>query len=181
MTGPRSAGRAKGAPAGNVLARFLLILLGGAAFQPLRAQESGIVVGAAAPAVKVNDLNGRPVDLGRYIGKKPVFLEFWATWCEQCEELLPDVREAQSRYGDKVEFIGINVTVNQTPERVREYLEVQRPGFRALYDDQGASIRAYEVPATSYVVIVDQAGKVAYTGIGGKQDFEKVLRKIVQE
>jgi thiol-disulfide isomerase/thioredoxin len=162
--------------------RVAALFLGASAFGlgPMRAQESGVTVGTAAPAVVVNDLDGRPVDLGRYLGKKPLFLEFWATWCEQCEELLPELRAAQSRYGDKVEFFGINVTVNQTPERVRQYLDARQPGFRVLYDDEGASIRAYEVPATSYVVIVDRAGKVAYTGVGGAQDFEPVLRKITQ-
>jgi thiol-disulfide isomerase/thioredoxin len=162
---------------------MIALLLAGSAFglTPLAAQESGVSVGTAAPAVVVNDLNGRPVDLGGYLGKKPLFLEFWATWCEQCEELLPELRAALSRYGDEVEFFGINVTVNQTPDRVREYLESRKPGFQVLYDDQGASIRAYEVPATSYVVIVDRAGKVAYTGVGGSQDFETVLRKVATE
>lgn len=148
---------------------------------PLHSQEAGVSVGMAAPAVVVNDLNGRPVNLGRYLGKKPIFLEFWATWCEQCEALLPELRAAQARYGGEVEFFGINVTVNQTPERVREYLESRQPGFTVLYDDQGASIRAFDVPATSYVVIVDRAGKVAYTGIGGSQDFEAVLRKVASK
>jgi len=147
----------------------------------LAAQESGIAVGAKAPAVKVNDLDGKPVDLGRYIGKQPVLLEFWATWCELCEELLPRVRAAQAAYGSKVEFIGVNVTVNQSPERVRKYLEKHKPGFRTLYDDQGTSIRAYQVPTTSYVVIVDRAGKVAYTGTGGTQDLEKTLRAVTQD
>jgi thiol-disulfide isomerase/thioredoxin len=147
----------------------------------LAAQESGIAVGARAPAVVVHDLDGKPVDLSQYIGKKPVFLEFWATWCTNCEELLPRVRTAQATYGSKVEFIGVNVTVNQTPERVRRYLETHRPPYRTLYDDQGTSTRAYQVPATSYVVIVDRAGKVAYTGIGGTQEFDGVLRRVTQD
>jgi thiol-disulfide isomerase/thioredoxin len=159
----------------------LVLAAAGLVFIPLRAQESGVDVGTTAPAVVVNDLNGRPVDLGQYLGKRPLFLEFWATWCEQCEDLLPKLRAASSRYRDKVEFFGINVTVNQTPERVREYLESRQPGFRVLYDDQGASIRAFEVPATSYVVVVDRAGKVAYTGVGGAQDFEAALRKVATE
>lgn len=147
----------------------------------LAAQESGIAVGARAPAVVVHDLDGKPVDLSQYIGKKPVFLEFWATWCTNCEELLPRVRTAQAAYGSKVEFIGVNVTVNQTPTRVRRYLETHRPPYRTLYDDQGTSTRAYQVPATSYVVIVDRAGKVAYTGSGGAQKFEGVLRRVTQD
>ncbi len=162
------------------LTLMLALMSLAAGLQPLGAQESGIAVGARAPAVKVNDLEGKPVDLGQYIGKRPVFLEFWATWCDLCEELLPELRAAQAAYGSKVEFFGVNVTVNQSVEKVRKYLQAHNPGFRTLYDDEGVSIRAYQVPATSYVVIVDRAGKVAYTGSGGSQDFDAVLRKVTQ-
>ena len=155
-----------------------LLLAFPAAPLSLAGQESGIDVGARAPAVRVNDLDGKPVDLGQYIGKKPVFLEFWATWCELCEELLPRVRAAQAAYGADVEFIGVNVTVNQSRERVRRYVETHKPPFRTLYDDEGASTRAYQVPATSYVVVVDRSGKVAYTGSGGSQDLDGVLSRV---
>lgn len=147
---------------------------------PLQAQESGIPVGTKAPVVTVRDLDGKPVDLGQYIGKKPVLLEFWATWCELCEELLPRVRAARAAYGDQVEFFGVNVTVNQSRDRVRRYLEKHQPPFRTLYDEEGTSTRAYEAPATSYVVIVDRSGKIAYTGSGGTQEFDGVLRRITQ-
>jgi thiol-disulfide isomerase/thioredoxin len=157
-----------------------LFIAAGIGTLPLRAQESGISVGARAPAVTVSDLDGKSVDLGQYIGKKPIFLEFWATWCELCEELLPRVRAAKATYGDRVEFIGVNVTVNQTRERVRRYLEKHQPPFKTLYDEEGTSTRAYQAPATSYVVIVDRSGKVAYTGSGGTQDFESVLNRITQ-
>jgi hypothetical protein len=50
--------------------------------------------------------------------------------------------------------------------------------FRTLYDGEGVSTRAYAAPATSYVVIVDRSGKVAYTGTGGDQDFMGALRQV---
>jgi thiol-disulfide isomerase/thioredoxin len=158
-----------------------LLLAGLALAGPLAAQESGIPVGSKAPVVTVPDLDGKAVDLGRYIGTKPLFLEFWATWCELCEELLPQVRAAQATYGSEVEFLGINVTVNQSRDRVRRYLDQHKPPFRTLYDAEGVSIRAYQVPATSYVVIVDRGGKVAYTGSGGTQNFEPVLRRVTDK
>jgi thiol-disulfide isomerase/thioredoxin len=145
---------------------------------PLAGQESGIPVGSKAPSVSIHDLDGKPVDLGQYLGRKPVLLEFWATWCELCMELLPRVKAAHQEFGDRVEFLGVNVTVNQTPERVRRYLETNHPPFRTLYDDQGTSIRAYQVPATSYVVVVDAGGKVVYTGTGGAQDIAAILRGV---
>jgi thiol-disulfide isomerase/thioredoxin len=148
---------------------------------PLAAQESGIAVGSPAPAVTVPDLDGNPVDLGQYIGRKPLFLEFWATWCEWCEELLPSIRAARAAYGSEVEFLGVNVTVNQSRERVRRYVEQHKPPFRTLYDEEGISTRAYQAPATSYVVIVDRGGKVVYTGTGGAQDFDPVLRRVAAQ
>jgi thiol-disulfide isomerase/thioredoxin len=138
--------------------------------------ESGLRVGAAAPVVTVNDLDGRPVNFGQWIGKKPVLVEFWATWCSNCEELLPRLREAMKAVGNRMEFLAVNVTVNQTPERVRRYLQEHDVPFRILYDDKGTSIRAFQAPATSYVVIVDAKGRVVYTGVGGDQRFEPALR-----
>ena len=126
----------------------------------------------------MHDLDGRGVDLGRYVGVRPVFLEFWATWCELCAQLMPTVEAAHARYGSQVEFIGVNVSVNQSPARVRRYLAEHKPPFRTLYDDQGISTRAYRVPTTSYVVIIDRSGRVAYTGSGGDQQFDGVLRKV---
>jgi thiol-disulfide isomerase/thioredoxin len=145
------------------------------------AQESGIAVGSRAPAVVIKDLDGKSVDLGQYIGRRPVLLEFWATWCEVCKALLPRVRAAHAEFGDSVEFFGVNVTVNQTPERVRKYLDSEHPPYRTLYDDQGAATRAYEAPATSFIVIIDRAGKVAYTGTGATQDLAAALRTVTAE
>ena len=140
--------------------------------------ESGIKLGSKAPVVSVNDLDGKPVDLGQWLGKKPVLLEFWATWCENCEALLPRFQAAYKLYGDKVEFIGVNVTVNQTPERVRRYMSQHDVPLRVLYDDKGVSTRAYQAPATSFVVIVDSSGTVTYTGVGPDQEFEPALRRV---
>jgi thiol-disulfide isomerase/thioredoxin len=156
---------------------LFMVLLGA---QRLAGQDAAPGVGDRAPRVAVHDLDGKPVDLGQYIGVKPVFLEFWATWCESCRELQPRVRAAQEVYGSKVEFIGINVAVNQSPDGVRQYVEAHEPGFHTLYDDEGNSTRAYQVPATSYVVIADRSGKIVYIGIGGTQSFGRVLRQVSQ-
>lgn len=155
----------------------LLVLLA-LPLSAVAAQETGIAVGSKAPVLSVNDLDGKPVNLGQWIGKKPVLLEFWATWCENCEALLPRFVAARKDLGDKVEFIGINVTVNQSPARVRRYMEQHQIPFRVLYDESGASTRAYEAQATSFVVIIDAAGIVRYTGIGAEQKFESALTSV---
>jgi thiol-disulfide isomerase/thioredoxin len=126
----------------------------------------------------VKDLDGKAVNLGDYLGRQPVLLEFWATWCEVCEGLLPTVQAAHRAYGDRVAFFGVNVTVNQTPERVRKYVDTRHPPFRTLYDAEGEAVRAYAAPTTSYIVIVDRTGKVSYTGTGASQDLAAALHAV---
>ncbi len=159
----------------------LLVLLGLGVVQPAAAQfEAGIPVGTKAPAVTINDLDGKPVNLGAVLGKKPVLIEFWATWCSLCKALLPQLEAIRKTYGDKVELIGVNVTVNDSKSRVGRYLDEHKPPFRVLYDEKGVGARAFDVPGTSYVVVVDRSGKVVYTGSGDKQDLVRAVRKAFQ-
>jgi len=146
--------------------------------RPAHAQlEAGIAVGSRAPAVTINDLEGNPVELGKLIGTKPVLLEFWATWCSICKALLPQLNAVHNAYGDRVAIVGINVTVNDSKARVRRYLEEHHPPFRVLYDEKGMGARAYDVPSTSFIVVLDRSGTVAYTGSGESQDLVAAVRK----
>lgn len=160
---------------------FLALMAIGFGSGGVAAQEfdSGIAVGAKAPVVAVRDLDGKPVDLGQYIGKKPVMLEFWATWCPLCRALYPQLDRVKQAYGDQVQMIGVNVTINDPRERVRRYVQVHRPPFLTLYDDQGVSMRAFDVPTTSFVVVIDAKGTVVYTGSGDDQDLVAAVGKAV--
>jgi thiol-disulfide isomerase/thioredoxin len=144
---------------------------------PLVAQDLGIEVGARAPAVTVHTLDGKPVDLGQYIGKTPMLIEFWATWCPNCRELMPTLLDVEKKYGKRVKFLALAVAINQSPERVRRSLAAHPLPHETLYDTDGKAAGAFDAPATSYVVVLDKTGKVVYTGLGGKQDLDAALKK----
>ena len=141
------------------------------------AQDVGLKVGSKAPAVTVETLDGAKVDLGSYFGKTPVVIEFWATWCPNCKDLEPAMRQARSRYGDRVRFVGVAVGVNQSTERVRRYADKYKVPFEVLYDRGGDAVEAYGVPATSYVIVVDAKGKIVYTGLGGDQNVDAAIKR----
>jgi thiol-disulfide isomerase/thioredoxin len=144
---------------------------------PALAQDLGIEVGAKAPVVTVQALDGKQVDLGSYIGKTPMLIEFWATWCPNCKELMPTLLDAEKKYGKKVKFVAIAVAINQSPERVRRWLVANPMPHDTYYDVEGRAAGAFDAPATSYVVVLDKTGRVVYTGLGGKQDLEAALKK----
>ena len=143
----------------------------------VQAQELGIDVGSTAPAAKISTLDGKDADLAQYIGKTPVLMEFWATWCPNCKELEPTILEVSKKYGKQVKFVGIAVSVNETPARVKAFVAKHGLPGDHYFDAKGTATGAYDVPATSYVVVLNKAGKVVYTGLGGKQDLEAAIKK----
>jgi thiol-disulfide isomerase/thioredoxin len=144
---------------------------------PILAQDLGIEVGAKAPVVTVQSLDGKQIDLGQYIGKTPVLIEFWATWCPNCRELMPTLLAAEKKFGKRVKFMALAVAINQSPEKVRRWLAVHPLPHDTFYDLDGKAAGAFDAPATSYVVVLDKTGRVVYTGLGGKQNLEAALSK----
>ncbi|MDH4044994.1 MAG: TlpA family protein disulfide reductase [Gemmatimonadota bacterium] len=152
----------------HVLTLLALAVLPGG----LHAQDQiGLALGSMPEAVTVEDLDGNAVDLGQWIGKTPVVFQFWATWCPVCEALAPKVQAARATHADTVQFVMVAVGVNQSPRRVRRYLEQHPDMGPVVWDGKGAAVRAFEAPGTSYVVALDASGKVVYTGFGADQDI----------
>lgn len=147
--------------------------------RPLAAQSGeGIVVGASAPAVVVTDIAGNQVRVAPKLGQ-PMLIEFWATWCEFCERLEPTMKAVNAKYGKQVQFAAIAVNVNQSPARVVKHVKQRSLTYPVYYDASGKATQAYEVAATSFVVIIDKHGKVAYTGVGDKQDLDAAIKKVL--
>jgi len=161
----------------RTFAAVAVVLAASSVASPALAQDLGIEVGSKAPVVTVHSLDGKQVDLGQYIGKTPMLIEFWATWCANCRELMPTLLDVEKKFGKKVKFVALAVAINQSPERVRRFIAAHPLPHDTFYDTDGKAAGAFDAPATSYVVVLDKAGRVVYTGLGGKQDLEAALKK----
>jgi thiol-disulfide isomerase/thioredoxin len=166
-----------------VLATIVTAIAGNA--RTLTAQtDEGITVGAAAPTTVVADLAGHRVQLTPGGGAaspsrvtQPMLIEFWATWCEFCERLEPTMRSVYAKYGARVQFAAIAVNVNQSVTRVARHVQARNLAYPVYYDVSGAATSAFEVAATSFVVVIDRSGKVVYTGVGDQQDLDAAIRR----
>lgn len=163
-------------PRAVLVALAILLLLPA----PGLTQEVGIAVGTPAPAAEVQDLEGNPLQLLDLIEPgKPTLIEFWATWCEVCEALQPEMDRVHARFGDRVTVIAVAVGVAQTLRRVNRHLEEHDPGYPFVWDARGAAVRAFEAPTTSAVVLLDAQGRVAYTGVGGNQALVTAVERVL--
>ena len=147
----------------------------------LSAQDAiGLALGTQAPAASVQDLEGKPVQLLDLIKPgKPALLEFWATWCEQCEQLQPQLDRIQKEMGSQINVVAVAVGVAQTPRRVQRHLEDHNPGYPYVFDARGDAVRKYNAATTSVVMLLDKTGKVVYADVGPEQDLYAAVKKVL--
>ena len=143
------------------------------------AQESGIAVGSKAPAAAVETLDGKPADVSQFVGKQPALIQFWATWCENCKALEPQMSAAAKKYAGKLQMVGVAVGVNQSAALVNAYAKKHALPAKIVYDVTGDAADKFDVPATSYIVILNKDGRVVYTGVGADQDIDAAIRRVL--
>lgn len=153
----------------------LIATLAGATL--VSAQDVGLPLGTVPDAVQLETLDGTAVDLADYIGRKPVLIEFWATWCPLCEALEPKLHAVRRTHGDALAIIIVAVGVNQNPRSIRRHTANHDMPDEILFDARGRATRAFRAPTTSYVVALDATGRVVYTGVGEDQDLAGAAQK----
>lgn len=146
---------------------------------PMHGQGLGPEIGTRAPDVALEDLDGNPVQLLDFIRGRPALIEFWASWCANCEALQPQLDRIQARWGDDIAVVAVAVAVGQSQRRVRRHVEEHGAGYPYLWDARGEAVRAYKAATTSIIVLVDPRGEVVYTGVGSQQDLVSAVQRLL--
>ena len=177
-----------------------LVMLGGAiplAAQqeqaPLKPDESAakddgprLEIGSPAPALAVREwVKGEKIE--KLKPGQMYVVEFWATWCGPCLASMPHLAELQTKYGDKVQMIG--VSQEETP-KVTDFLKEERKEgvtwdstitYRMAMDDEGKTSDAYMSAAGEQGIptafIIGKEGVIEW--IGHPMQMDEPLAKIV--
>lgn len=135
-------------------------------------------VGYQAPDFTLEDFEGKKVHL-RDLRGKPVFLNFWASWCPPCRQETPDLAKMAKKYKEKVQFYGVNLTVNDQLEIAKEFVKSFGVTYPNMKDTDGKVAMNYQVQAipTSFIIAAD--GKIVYASPGAIS--EKQLDSLLQQ
>jgi len=135
---------------------------------PTVAPPTGPQIGYTAPDFTLKDLNGNTVKLSDFRGK-PVYLNFWASWCPPCKAEIPEIQEFYQLNKDKVTVLAVNITYNDNVSDVVNILKANNTNFPVLLDINAKSsvadaYQVYGIPASFFI---DKNGIIRATHAGG--------------
>ncbi|HEX3906046.1 MAG TPA: TlpA disulfide reductase family protein [Polyangia bacterium] len=147
-------------------AAVLLLLSFGCATTGAEGGGTGGPVGAPLPALTVDALSGRAINVASYKGRV-LLLDVWASWCDPCKQELPVLNEMARRL--KSQGIDIlAVSVDQERANVEKFLRAHggRWALTVAHDPRGeiAELLQPDKMPTSYVI--DRSGIVRYVNAG---------------
>ncbi|NLV42403.1 MAG: TlpA family protein disulfide reductase [Candidatus Hydrogenedentes bacterium] len=138
--------------------------------------QPGPLAGQEAPPFTLPTLDGTSVSLDDHLGKDVILLDFWATWCPPCRDLIPDIAEIAAEYGPKgVTVYAVNL--GEPPQRVKNFLESEGLSLPMLLDTKKTAGALYQVSGIPRVLIIGKDGVVRYDQAGGGPGKGMMLRR----
>jgi cytochrome c biogenesis protein CcmG, thiol:disulfide interchange protein DsbE len=129
-----------------------------------------------APAFDLNRLDGRGrIDLATLRGKKPMVLDFWASWCVPCIQESKRLEAAQKRYGDRIAFIGVDT--KDFSEDARRWQRKHGITYPSVHDGSGKVLAKWGGLPIPKIFFVSRSGKVVGELVV-EEDLPRYLRQI---
>jgi peroxiredoxin len=123
-----------------------------------------------APDFHLTSVDGHPVSLADYRGKKLV-LVFWATWNNGSHpEMLMLSQVYQRARTPENDFAVVGIAVDDELAAVRKFAADSHLPFPVIVDRNREVTDAYRIRTLPTVLIVDADGKVIYGGAGIARD-----------
>ncbi len=132
---------------------------------------------ARVQSFSLRNLDGDLVKLDDYLGKGPIILDFWATWCKPCVKSLPKLQKLYEAYKDKgLIVLGINEDGPRSLSKVEPFANSLGLTFPILLDENREVVRKYQVSGFPTMIIIDRNKKIVNTIIGYRPGDEKKLK-----
>jgi cytochrome c biogenesis protein CcmG, thiol:disulfide interchange protein DsbE len=135
-------------------------------------------VGQRAPVFSIKTIDGKKLELAKLRGK-PVYLDFFASWCVPCREETPGIIKLEKQYSKRgLQVIGLDD--QEIEDRATGFRDDNKIKFPIAIADQKL-IDSYGVIALPVHVFIDRKGTIKTYRLGEMSyaEIETAIKSIL--
>ena len=125
-------------------------------------QQKESAIGKKYKDITATTPDGKTLSLSQLVGTKDyILVDFWASWCGPCRRAMPEVKELYSKYGDRLEILG--VSLDKDKDAWLAAIRSLELNWKHISDLQGWQAQAaddYGVNAIPATLLIDKEGVI---------------------
>ncbi|MBI4534881.1 MAG: TlpA family protein disulfide reductase [Ignavibacteriae bacterium] len=128
--------------------------------------------------IRLEELDGTVTNLSDYLRIGPVYLNFWALWCEPCKQELRALKSfARENENEPFTILAVNQDSPKSLAKVKAYVRSQSYPFTVVLDPNTQVFQSFNGQNLPFSVLLDKAGNVVSTRTGYFPGDEKEIKK----
>lgn len=135
------------------------------------------LIGKTAPEIQLKSPDRKTTALGSYRGR-PVFIEFWATWCGPCVDLMPELSKLYQETANKG-LVWMSIDNDEDADDAGKFLAENHIPWPNYHDADGSMGKAFQREGVPLGVLIDADGKVVFYESGyGISELRTAIAKL---
>lgn len=112
---------------------------------------------------------------------KAVILDFWATYCKPCIDMIPHLKTLQAQYGGELVVVGLNVGGEDDKPKITEFVDRLRIDYTLAYPEDALTAFVFgQDTAIPQTAVFDREGRLVKKLTGFSEEIRVQLDVAVE-
>lgn len=140
----------------------------------------------AVADINLEVIDGTVSTLGNYLQNGPVYINFWALWCEPCKQELRAMKTVVKELPENsFTLLAINLDSPKSLAKVKAFVRSQGYPFPIILDPNEQIFRSFNGQLLPFALLIDRQGNIVSTRTsylpGDEKEIKEEILQVIQQ
>ena len=129
-------------------------------------------------SLRLNRVDGKKVQLKKYLDSGPILVNFWATWCGPCKKEMIHLDRFSRQYKkNNFSVLSISIDTQRSLSEVKRYVRSKKYDFEVFIDPNQQIFKKLNGNIMPTNLLIDKNGQVVWMHYGYMPGDEVVMEQ----
>jgi len=133
------------------------------------------------PNLDLKLLNGKKTTVYKLLESGPLLMDFWATWCKPCKQVMKHLNNFHNEYKDQgFQVLMVNQDTPRSLGKVKSYINSKNYDFFVSIDPNQQIAKKLNGQIMPNLILINQDGSIQWRHQGYMPGEEKEIKEQIQ-